>query len=49
MRDKQLTLKGAATDATLAAKVCAISEQQTETKHVRSAVTALPTATAANS
>jgi hypothetical protein len=33
----------------LAAKVWAISEQQTETKLARSAVTALPAANAANS
>jgi NAD(P)-dependent dehydrogenase (short-subunit alcohol dehydrogenase family) len=44
LRHKRLTLKGAATDPALAAKVWAISERQTRIDHAHSNVTALAAA-----
>jgi NAD(P)-dependent dehydrogenase (short-subunit alcohol dehydrogenase family) len=49
MRHKQLTLKGAATDSTLAAKVWAVSEEQTGIEPAHSVVTALGAASRSNS
>jgi NAD(P)-dependent dehydrogenase (short-subunit alcohol dehydrogenase family) len=49
MRRKRLKLKGAAADPALAAKVWAISEQQTAVKATDSAITAMPAASGANS
>lgn len=44
MRGKQLSLKGAATDQSLAARVWSISEQQTGVDPARSAVAAVSAA-----
>ena len=48
MRHKRLALKGAATDPALAAKVWAISEQQTGNEPAHSAVTTVAATSQSN-